>query len=169
VAGLTRADLGYSLLDGLPVTELIFQQFIPTCQLALVALAVAVGLGLLLGITSGTGIGWGVSTASKTLVGLTLSVPIYWSGTLVIFVSTRLLMPDVIAQLDFLALPALLLGLHSSGAIAQVVMANVQETLRADFVRTARAKGLHDRDIIRRRHAAVLPPIITAAVQAGSA
>ena len=68
-----------------------------------------------------------------------------------------------------LILPVALLGYHTAGAIARVTHANVQEMLAADFVVTARAKGLPEARIVRAHVLrASLPPVIgVIALQAG--
>lgn len=172
LSGLWRGDLGVSLLDGRPVTQIILDQLEPTLTLAFSALAVAASLGLVLGCLAALEIGWGISTISRVLTALALSVPIYWTGTIAIFVFTvqlDLLPSGGAGRLSQLILPATVLGFHSAGAIAQVVQTGVRETLGAEFVRTARAKGLRERTVIMRHvlRASLLPAVTVLAVQAG--
>lgn len=164
LAGLGRGDLGVSLLDGRPVSEIIGQQFAPTAALALAALVIASAGGLLLGTLAalqmrGSGI-------ARLTLDLALSMPLYWTGTLAIFIFA--------VQLNWLSstsavLPAAVLGFHTAGAVGQVVRANVGETLALDFVRTARAKGLRERAVIVRHvlRASLLPAASVIALQAG--
>jgi ABC-type dipeptide/oligopeptide/nickel transport system permease component len=172
LSGLWRGDLGVSLLDGRPVTQIILDQLEPTLTLAFSALAVAANLGLVLGCLAALEIGWGISTVSRVLTALALSVPIYWTGTIAIFVFTvqlDLLPSGGAGRLSQLILPATVLGFHSAGAIAQVLQTGVRETLRAEFVRTARAKGLRERTVVVRHvlRASLLPAVTVLAVQAG--
>jgi peptide/nickel transport system permease protein len=170
--GLVRGDLGISLLDGRSVSQIILEQLSPTLTLALGALAVAASFGVTLGCLSGLDIGWGISAVSRLIIGLALSVPIYWTGTLAIFLFTVQLglLPSAGAgRLSHLIMPAAVLGFSIAGAIGQVVQIGIRDNLEADFVRTARAKGLHERTVVLRHvlRASLLPTITVMAAQAG--
>jgi peptide/nickel transport system permease protein len=172
VSNVVRGDLGYSLLDGQPVGELILQQLPPTIALALCALLMATGLGLLLGVAGASDIPYGISAAARGVTSLSLSTPIYWTGTIAIFIfSAQLdLLPSAGAgRLSQLILPVAVLGFHTAGAIARVTQANVGETWGADFVRVARAKGLPERIVVWRHvlRASLLPIVTVIALQAG--
>ena len=170
--GLWRGDLGVSLLDGRSVTQIILEQLEPTITLAVSALVVAISLGLLLGTLAALKVGWGISSASQILISLALSVPIFWTGTIAIFVFTvqlNLLPSAGAGRLSQLILPASVLGFHTAGAIGQIVEASVRETLKADFVRTACAKGLGERIVVMRHilRASLLPTVTIITTQAG--
>ncbi len=164
LTGLLRGDLGVSLLDGRPVTEIVAEQFAPTLTLALAALVVAVIGGVGLGALAALDLHG--SWAARLLLDLSLSMPLYWTGTLAIYLFA--------VRLDWLPitgllLPAAVLGFHTAGAVGQVVRANVSETLMLDFVRTARAKGLRESRVILRHvlRASLLPAVTVIALQAG--
>lgn len=172
MANLLRGNLGISLLDGRAVTDIIAGQLAPTVELTAAALVTAVGFGLLLGCLAGLETGGGISALARLIIALSLSMPIYWTGTIAIFVFTAQLglLPSAGAgRVNQLILPALVLGFHSAGAIGQIVHANVREIRSADFVRTARAKGLAERTVVIRHilRASLLPAITIIAVQAG--
>lgn len=172
LSGLWRGDLGVSLLDGRPVVQIILDQIEPTITLAISALAVAVSFGLVLGTFAALNVGWGISTVSRVLISLALSVPIYWTGTIAIFVFTvqlNLLPSAGAGRLSQLILPAGVLGFHTAGAIGQVIEASIRETLKMDFVRTAYAKGLRERAVMVRHvlRASLLPAVTVIAAQAG--
>jgi ABC-type dipeptide/oligopeptide/nickel transport system permease component len=172
LVGLLRGDLGVSLLDGREVSTIIGEQLEPTVVLAASALVFALALGLSLGCLAALDVGWGISTVSQALISLGLSVPIYWTGTIAIFIFTaqlNLLPSGGAGRLSNLVLPAAVLGFHTAGAIGQVVQSSVRQTRHAEFVRTARAKGLSERAVILRHilRAGLLPVITVAAVQAG--
>jgi ABC-type dipeptide/oligopeptide/nickel transport system permease component len=159
--GLLRGDLGVSLLDGRPVTEIIAQQFVPTLELAVSAFLIAASAGIALGTLAALKL-----PVAALILDLALSTPLYWTGTLALVVFTLQLnwLPS-----SGLALPALVLGFHSAGAVGQVVRANVRDTFAQDFVRTARAKGLPEIIVIGRHvlRAALLPAVTVIALQAG--
>ncbi len=148
--GLVRGDLGISLISQQPVSRLIAGQFGPTVALASAALGLAVILGLSLGMLEALYFPhWPGRFAHVTNL-LALSTPVYWTGTLAIFVfSTRLnLLPATgSSSLTHLILPAGVLGFHVAGSIARVTRTSLRATLEADFIRTAFAKGLRARYI----------------------
>jgi peptide/nickel transport system permease protein len=172
LAGLLRGNLGVSLLDGRSVTQIILDQLAPTLELAVTALAAALSFGLLIGCAAVVPMGWGISTGARLLIGLALSIPIYWTGTIAVFIFTAqldLLPAGGAGRLSQLILPTAVLGFHSAGAIAQTVQSSMLETLKAEFVRTARAKGLRVRTVILRHvlRASLLPALTVISVQAG--
>jgi peptide/nickel transport system permease protein len=167
LAGLVRGDLGISLLDGRPVTEIISQQLAPTVALAFTALIIAAIGGIVLGVVAALDLH--ASGIARLILDLSLSMPLYWTGTLAIYVFA--------VQLNWLStsgannptLPALVLGFHVAGAIGQVVRANIRDTMALDFVRTARAKGLSEYSVMVRHvlRAGLIPVTTVIALQAG--
>jgi peptide/nickel transport system permease protein len=169
---LMRGDLGYSLLDGQSVNEMIAAQLLPTITLGITGIFIAVALGMPLGIFTAIDIGYGVRSSCNLFITLSLSVPIYWTGTLAILVFSaqlRLLPAFGAGSLGQLILPASVLGFYSAGAIARVIQTSINEVSSADFVRTAYAKGLPKNLIIRRHilRAALLPTITVILIQIG--
>ncbi|HVU13654.1 MAG TPA: ABC transporter permease [Phototrophicaceae bacterium] len=165
--GLLRGDLGVSLLNGQPVTEVIGEQLAPTVALAVTALLVATILGLGLGTLAALDI-YG-SRSARLVLDVALSAPIYWTGTLAIYIFAVRLNWLPSSGSTNLVLPAGVLGFSAAGGIGQVVRANVRETLAFDFVRTARAKGLSEARVIARHvlRASLLPAVTVIALQAG--
>jgi peptide/nickel transport system permease protein len=166
-----RGDFGFSLLSGQSVTELIAQNLVPTVTLALAAATVATVIGVILGTVGGLSLP-AVSLFARTIVSLSLSVPIYWTGTLaiIIFAAQLGLLPSAGAgRPSQLILPVAVLGFHTAGAIARVVQANVRQTLNAEFITVARAKGLPENYIIVQHVLRVsLPSVVTVvALQVG--
>jgi peptide/nickel transport system permease protein len=172
MGGLLRGDLGRSLANGQPVTQMIAEQLGPTMVLASAAFVVAALLGFVLGILAALDLQIGISVGARLLITLALSMPIYWTGTLAIFVFTvqlGLLPSAGSGRLSQLILPAAVLGFHTSGAVAQVMQANMCEAIKADFVTTARAKGLSEIRIVIWHvvRLATVPVIGILALQAG--
>lgn len=163
---VARGDLGESLLSGEPVTDAILRNIPPTFTLAFSALLVAIVAGILSGLAAAMNIP-AASVLSRSLISLALSTPIYWTGTLAIYALTvQLGLP---ASQWNQALPVIVLGFHTAGAIGRVMQGSIRDTLELDFVRTARAKGLREKRVIGvhvLRFA--LPPVISViALQAG--
>jgi ABC-type dipeptide/oligopeptide/nickel transport system permease component len=164
LAGALRGDLGVSLLDGRPVSEIVGQQVAPTLVLAASALVVAAVGGMALGTLAA--LGW---KAAQLILNLSLTTPLYWTGTLAIYVFAVRLDWLPTSGANNIILPAAVLGFHSAGAVGQVVRASVRDALGQDFVRTARAKGLRESGVIMRHvlRAALLPVVSVIALQAG--
>ena len=180
VEGVARGDLGESIRIKRPVLDLIIEKLPVTGELAVMALLIALAIGLPAGVIaaakSGTAIDYGASMAA--LWGL--SMPNFWLGILLILLfSVELgLLPasgfvspaeSLKQNLLTLIMPAFVLG----NAIAAVMMRHTRsamlQVLSADFVRTARAKGLPEIWVIL-RHAlrnALIPVITLGALEFG--
>jgi peptide/nickel transport system permease protein len=172
ILGLFRADLGESLSSGQPVLQMIGQQIGPTTALALTALIVSVVLGLLMGFYAGMGQGTFPGILSRVFIGLSLGMPIFWTGILAILLFSLALdwFPATgSGRFEHLVLPAAVLGFHTSGAIALVTQSSIRQTLTADFIRTAYSKGLRQRRILvgHVMRAGLIPVIGVIALQAG--
>ena len=148
-----RGDLGESTRTGTPVTELIAATLPVTLWLSLYAIVVAVIVGVALGVIAeryrGRWPEWMANAAA--LVGL--SVPNFWLGILaILWLAVGLgLFPasgyvpvsvDPFQALVHLTLPALILGTSLAAVIMRQTRASMIETMKTDYVRTARAKGL---------------------------
>ena len=170
--GLAQGDLGTSLFTHRPVSTTIAEQLGSTIELAVAAMFVAVGLGALLGIVAAVTHGSWLDAAATTLAVTGVSVPIFWSSLLLIWLLS--LQFDLLPTTgqggpEHLIMPALVLGFASAGAIARLVRASLLEVLDQDFVTTARAKGLHAR-VVLARHAlknAFIPVITVIGLQFG--
>jgi peptide/nickel transport system permease protein len=169
--GLARGDLGDSLVSGESVADALRRSLPPTLNLALGAGMIAAALGVSLGIVSALRIR-GLSAVARVITSLSLSVPIYWSGIIAIYVfgvALALLPASGAGSAAHLVLPVGLLGFHTAGAVARVTQASVASAARADFVRTARAKGLPQHHIMRQHvlRVGLLPVVSILALQIG--
>lgn len=181
LTSLLQGDLGYSIRTGRPVLVEIAQRLPATLELALAAAAIAVAVGLPLGVVSAlhprSRLDLGVRVAG--LIGL--SLPSFWLGTLLIVVFSLYLrwMPntggyvdlaqDPLANLQFLIFPAVTLGLALAAATMRMTRSAMLDVLGADYVRTARAKGLAP-NVVLRRHAlknALITVVTLLGIQAG--
>ena len=93
---------------------------------------------------------WG-DRASAMLAYAGVSFPVYWVGLLLILVfavTLRWFPPSGYGGFAFLVLPAITLGMRSVAFLSRMTRAAMQEVLRSDFVRTARAKGLNETPVI---------------------
>jgi ABC-type dipeptide/oligopeptide/nickel transport system permease component len=171
LAGALRGDWGESLISGQSVTELIGQNFGPTAVLAGAALIVAAALGVMLGVLAGVATWPPLRVAAEAVASVALSTPVYWTATLAIHLFSVVLgiLPGVGGQGPrYLILPACVLGFHAAGSIAQVTASSVRQATGQDFVRTARAKGLPDLDVLDHvLRVGLLPVIAVVALQLG--
>jgi peptide/nickel transport system permease protein len=169
---LLRGDLGTSLFTHRPVTITIGEQLPSTIELALAAMVVATVVGGILGTAAAVRRGTWVDTLATALSVTGVSVPIYWSALLLIWLlSLRLAWLPATGQggLGHLLMPALVLGFAASGVIARLVRASLLEAFNQDFITTARAKGLGE-GVLLTRHAlrnALIPVITVIGLQFG--
>ena len=150
---LARFDLGESYVTRRPVADAIRERFPRTLALAASATALAVIAGTAIGVVAA----WGrAPLLGRLLMGGSLvgvSIPVFWLGLLLINVFAirlSLLPPSGYGggSLRHLVLPALTLSFASMATIARVTRAGVLDAIDAEFVRTARAKGMGDRLVL---------------------
>jgi len=151
---LARGDLGESLYSGRPVSDILGEQFGATAALAAGALCFGLILGLNLGIIAALGRWLWLRLGANAIITLLLSAPLYWTATLVIYlvsVQWRLLpFGGSSNEPRFLILPWTVLGASLAGPVASLTAASLLDYREADFIRTARAKGLRERVVVRR-------------------
>jgi ABC-type dipeptide/oligopeptide/nickel transport system permease component len=165
VARVVTGDLGQSYITNRPITQDIRERFPKTLQLAGAAMLLATVIGITLGVLSARRPGGLADRFALGIAYLGISFPVYWVGLLLILlfaVTLRWLPPSGYGSLRFLALPALTLGMRSIAFLARMTRSAMLEALSADFVRTARAKGLNEW-FVTFKHALrnALIPIIT--------
>ncbi len=165
LAQLARFDLGQSLVQRVPVLEIIAARLPYTLYLAGSALLVAVGIGLPVGIVMAVRRDTKLERVLMALVLVGQSMPTFWSGILLIllFAVTLGVMPSSgVDGVRSVVLPAVALGALTMATYARVARTAVLEELGRDYVSAAQAKGLLFRRVISRhilRNAAT--PIIT--------
>ena len=167
-----RGDLGRSIFTNRPVLQTILEQLPSTIELALAAMLVALALGTGLGILAALNHNSWLDSACMAVAVSGVSVPIFWSGLLLIllFSSTLHWLPATgQGGLRHLLMPAVVLGFASSGTIARLVRSSLLEVFYKEYITTARAKGLSER-LILIRHAlknALIPVITVVGLQFG--
>ncbi|HEV7286790.1 MAG TPA: ABC transporter permease [Kaistia sp.] len=155
-----RGDFGISIRGRAPVLQLIGERLPATLQLAVAATIVSLVIGIPVAIASALRPGSWLDRVLSGWSALALGVPTFWLGILLILVfavelrwlpSASAYVPiweNPIGALRNLALPALTLGIYVSGILARFLRASLVSELRADYVRTARSKGLPERQIV---------------------
>jgi peptide/nickel transport system permease protein len=156
---VATGNLGESLRTGISVTETILTRLPVTLELALLSLLVAillgVGTGVLAAVRRGSWTEWLANLAAL----LGLSVPSFWLGIMLILVFAIILgwlpasgyvspLSDPVGNLQRMVLPSLVLGTQFAAILMRQTRSAMLESLGADYVRTARAKGLSERQVV---------------------
>ncbi|MFI6904446.1 ABC transporter permease [Nonomuraea sp. NPDC050394] len=172
-AAALSGDLGTSLYNSQPVTEILAERLPVTLSLALAAMAVAVLISIPLGTLAALRPGGRLDRVISSGTALAVATPSFWLGLLLIlalaityplFPATgyRPIGDGFGAFTAHLALPALTLGLAAAVEPTRQLRAALADVLETDYVRTARAKGLLAVTVLRKhalRNAAV--PYVT--------
>lgn len=181
IGNVLTFDLGYSFFYNTPVTELILQRLPATLLLVFTAQVLALIIGVMLGVISARRPN-GLTSHFVTLLALFgYSAPVFWTGILLLIGFSLNVhwfpvagMRDVTISGGFwvhfvdvarhLVLPVITLGSIFLALYSRLCRATMLEVLGSDYIRTAKAKGLHDRDVIY-KHALKnsLSPVITLA------
>jgi ABC-type dipeptide/oligopeptide/nickel transport system permease component len=165
VGNIVQGDLGRSYITNRPIVRDIIERFPKTLQLAAAAMLFAAFSGITLGVLSARNPGGWTDRLALGLAYVGISFPVYWVGLLLILlfaVTWHLLPPSGYGSWKFLILPAVALGMRSIAFLARVTRSAMLDALSADYVRTARAKGVSER-VVTLRHALrnAMIPIIT--------
>jgi peptide/nickel transport system permease protein len=145
--GLIHGDLGSSISLHAPVTSVIAARFPATMELAAAGLAVAIIIALPLGLVAGARPGGAADFGAMTFAILGISVPhLYLGPLLMIAFSLHLGWFPLTGRggLCHLVLPALTMGTAMAGILARMLRQSLLRVRAADFMRTARGKGLSD-------------------------
>jgi peptide/nickel transport system permease protein len=156
---LIQGDMGRSLRTGLPVTETIRDALPVTVQLAVFSLAVAVLIGVGAGVVAAVRRRTATEWAANTVALLGLSIPNFWLGlmAILVFAIAFPVLPasgfvsvfdDPVESFRHLLMPALVLGTALSAVVMRQTRSAMLEALSADYVRTARAKGLSNSQVV---------------------
>lgn len=153
LARLAHGDLDRSLRFDQPAIALVWAALPYTLELTFAALAIAMLLGIPAGAIAALRPGSAIDSAA-TLVALAgQSMPVFWLGILLIlFFSVQLKWLPVSGSETpgHLVLPAATLGAFFAARFAQLTRSGLIEVLTEDYVRTARAKGLHEKTVLIR-------------------
>lgn len=154
LAGLVQGDLGMSYRTREPVWNVIAPRLWPSIQLALAAMGLAAAIGIPLGFIAALKPGSVLDSGTMVVAVSGLSLPEFWFGLLLMYVFALQLgwLPSFGYQpgsLKHLILPAIALGVSPMALLARTTRAGVLDVMNADFIRTARAKGLAEPGLVR--------------------
>lgn len=179
VGGLLRGDLGTSLISGRSVGEQIARALPFTIELTLAALVFGVAIGMPLGVVAAVRQGGPIDYVVRVVSLTGLSFPAFFMAIVLILVFALGLgaFPVISSggdgslgdRLHHLVLPAFSAGLVIMAYVTRATRAALLEVLEADFMRTARAKGLSPARVVLRHglRNAVLPVITVIGLQFG--
>jgi ABC-type dipeptide/oligopeptide/nickel transport system permease component len=173
ISRVIRGDLGTSIWTGQSVWREMQGQWLSTFELTVASMATAVALGVTLGTLAAVRRGTWIDSAVMGISQLGVSVPLFWSGLILIFLFSLTLgwLPATgVGGWKRLLLPTLALATNYSAVIARMVRSSLLDVLNQDYIRTARAKGLADLRVIV-RHAlrnALIPAITIVGLQFGN-
>jgi peptide/nickel transport system permease protein len=159
IGNMIRGDFGESTRTGTQVTELVATTLPVTLWLSAYALIVAIVIGIVLGVVAERFRGKWPEWIANAFALIGLSVPNFWLGILaILYLSVALgwfpasgyvpIEQDPIAGIYHLTLPAFILGTGLAAVIMRQTRASMIETMKTDYVRTARAKGLGGRRVL---------------------
>ena len=170
---LLHGDLGRSYQSRIDVSTEIFSRFPNTIKLALAASLFSVILALPLGIIAAVKQNTFFDSFSMFVAIIGISCPTFWFGLILILVfAVNLKWFPVSGQVDNfrgMVLPALTLAFNSMAAMARVTRSSMLEVIRQDYIRTARAKGVSQRNVIL-QHAvpnAMIPTVTVIGLRIG--
>jgi peptide/nickel transport system permease protein len=180
LAAIVHGDLGTSLSTGLPVTRLLGVAVEPTVELVAFAYPLAILIGVPFGVKAGLSPG---SISDWLLSGYTtlaLGIPSFLLGILLLFVfSVQLgwlpsagqvsLVEDPLDSLRHLVLPGIALAGAMGAVLARYTRTAIVSVMGQDHIRTARAKGLADGQVVFRHalRSSLIPIVTIAALQVG--
>ena len=172
LANALQGDLGYSFFSDESVTPAILQRLPATVSLAVGASVIWLVVGVSIGVLSALRRRSIFDRAAMTFALIGLSLPTFWLGIVAIFFfDSNLEIYDTgtyvsifenpVTWFKALWLPWLVLAFVSMAVYSRMVRGNVLEVQQEDYIRTARAKGLRERSVIRHQLRSALTPVVT--------
>jgi peptide/nickel transport system permease protein len=168
-----RGDFGTSFHQGQPALGLVLARMPATIELSIAAMVFALALAVPAGIVAALHKDRLADLLSMSVALLGQSMPAFWLGLmLVMLLSVKLDLLPVSGRgtLAHLVLPAITLGSFTAARVARLTRSEMLEVLGQDFVRTARAKGLHERVVVA-KHAfknSAVPVLTIVALELGT-
>jgi ABC-type dipeptide/oligopeptide/nickel transport system permease component len=161
-----HGDLGQSfVIEGQPIGPLVFRELSVSAELGGAALIITVGLGMLFGVLAAIRQNTWVDYTLTTFAVIGYSVPSFVIATLGILVFGHwlhditggafyypIVWSGTYGTIAELSLPAVALGLYTSGQVTRITRAAMLDVVQQDYIRTARAKGVKQR-VVTLRHA----------------
>lgn len=170
---LIQGDMGNSYKTGRPVTNMIVSCFPNTAKLAFWSILVAVGIALPIGIISATKQYSMFDNVGMVVALIGVATPNFWLGLMMIILFSLNLgwLPSGGNKgWSSYIMPAITLGTGDAALITRMTRSSMLEVIRADYIRTARAKGVPENKVVY-QHAlrnALIPVVTAIGLQFGS-
>jgi len=150
VGNALQGDLGNTIRGGEPVAELLLDRLPNTIALAVAGLGTALVLGIPMGFIAAVNRGRAADFAVMLIAILGVSIPGFWMGLTFIQVFSLHLgwFPVAGTSARNIVLPALTLGVVHSALVARMTRSALVDILNEDYIRTARARGLRERQVL---------------------
>jgi len=159
LGGLLQGDLGISLWTGQPVTSEIAVRIPYTGALVIYALMISIITAVPIGVISALRQDGWLDYTLRSIVIAGLSIPNFFFGMMMLYLTVSLfryfppleyatIWTNPWIALQQLTMPAIVLGFRASAASARMMRSSMLEVMREDYVRTASAKGLLQRNVI---------------------
>lgn len=153
ITAIFRGDFGVSLSTKRPVVVEILPRALATLQLTIAAMLVAVVVGVCLGVIAAYFSGRAADRVISAFGMLGVSMPSYWTGLMLVLllsVTLRLLPTGGNILPGSWVMPVAVLALHQAAMITRLTRSSFIEILSQDYIRSARLKGVPERDVVVR-------------------
>jgi peptide/nickel transport system permease protein len=173
VSGMFQGDFGTSLLSQQPISEIFLAALPITIELIILGLLIATVIGIPLGVISAVRRNSVSDYASRVGGLIGVSIPNFWLATLLLILFSRVFnwvpplqyvsfFDDPWMNIQEFFMPAIAISVFTLAIVMRMVRSTMLEVLNLDYVRTARAKGVPRRRVLR-RHALrnALIPVVT--------
>jgi peptide/nickel transport system permease protein len=180
IKGIFEGDMGHSLLNQRPIADILGTALPITLELIVLGLLIAVLVGVPLGVISAVRRNGASDYVARVGGLLGLSIPNFWLATLLLIFFSRVLgwvpplsyvsfFDDPWKNLQEFFMPAIAISVFTLAIVMRMVRATMLEVLNLDYVRTARAKGVPRRRVLR-KHAlrnALIPAVTVVGFEVG--
>jgi peptide/nickel transport system permease protein len=181
ISGVLHGDFGHSLLTGQAVTDIMRTSLPIDIELVFLGLLIALSIGIPLGVVSAVRRDSATDYFSRITGLIGISIPNFWLATLLLIFTSRVFhwvpplayvpfRKDPWENIQEFFLPAIAISVFTLAIVMRMVRATMLEVLNLDYVRTARAKGVPRRSVVR-KHAlrnALIPVVTVAGFEIGA-
>lgn len=177
IGGILKGDWGLSYKNQIPVKQLILERFPSTALLAFSATVFAVIVGIPLGILSAKKQYSALDNIATVGALIGVSMPVFWLGLLlvILFALNLRILPSqglgegFVGVIKSLILPSVTLGMYTLAVILRTTRSSMLEVIKKDYVDTARAKGVSERQVTTKHMLknALIPIVTVAGLQFG--
>ncbi len=146
-----RFDFGTSLRTMRPVSEDLVRRVPNSVRLGVAAFLLAAAMGISLGVLAAIKRGTWVDSALMVFALVGVSMPSFWFAYVLILLFglyIPILPPSGLGGVKHMILPTIVLGYGSAGSLTRYVRSSMLEVINQDFVRTARSKGVSERNVL---------------------